>query len=494
MNTRNEDTTSTSQHSADGVQKISSEEIDKISTCLGLGFILQNSDQKEHKGIYDALGKRLFDIIKDIFDMRDIPKEFHLQIFQQLGYKYVATLMNCPYYSIIRTISTLPEHERLSFLRIVGFDKVRSFIHGEERVKEFFNVMPHETHDFLKKILFLYDIKITCNGSRPALSRAKKDTEYLDLSESKTEYCRIENPIQITDEIVFGQGVLKKNYRCHYVIYNTLQDSIEGVADKFFDLMQLIDDNKKIFVAHEWGTNHYYQLSWINGNFMHTDTAYADWHSTDMPYERELFNDIIPLPNGKWMILSQEDNNVINIYKGWYIDILDPETFRLSRMLNVHRDQYEFMDHLTLMPDGRTVLTWSDHTVKPEVEGCCLTTYSICLINTDDYSVQRLILPIDPRAVEGNIKHVNVQDNQIEIEISAHNNDGSKSDLYYSFEYQDLRLTNDSVQLEDELTTETIHSIKRNKNPFHLFDNSNNDASSTYSAAEGSQFGVVHRF
>ncbi len=421
--------------------------LNEVLNCYHLGQILRSLDQQEHPKLYEKLGTRLPNVIvQNLVDIRGIPKEFQLQLFQHLGYQYISSLVSCADHLLV-SLPVLPKQARLSFLKLVGFEKVRSFIFDESDVQKLLAMMPINTHDFLKKILFLYAIKINCIGSKSNLTLPVQEVKDVDLSGSYTSYSHIQNPIQITEHIVIGKAWRKNSMCKDLAVFKIMQgqvvEVIDVMADIAMDALKLIDKDKKIFLVKESETNRYHEVIWIDGKLKRTKTASAQWHLSFSRNDTELFKDMVPLADGTWMILSQERTRVINKIKGWYIDILDPKTFTLSRKLNVDCNQYKSVDRLALLPDGKTILAWDGYS---EVEVKCSSgafssnVYSICLINVSDYAAQCFILPIDPKETPGKIKQINVQDNRIEIEISVKVDRNTSSSKYYSFSYQSLNL------------------------------------------------------
>jgi hypothetical protein len=139
--------------------------------------------------------------------------------------------------------------------------------------------------------------------------------------------------------------------------------------------LALLDKEKGAFLIREKNiTNRYDKLLWKDKKLSIVSSAFTHCNPE---FIAERYNCMISLPDGRWMILSREDNHIGNNYKGWSIDRLDPNAFEISRKLNVHRDEYAYVNRLILLPDGETVLAWDANSPVDTVSDYSSNSYRI---------------------------------------------------------------------------------------------------------------------
>lgn len=413
--------------------------IDEIKKCDDLGAVFRHLPVEEHSLVYERLGHRLYSIVDNLFDTRDIPKTLHPVLFQKLGLRHLASLVDNGYY-LKTTLAQLPDSSRFPFVELVGFDKIRGYLRNENESVALLELMPKETHATLKKHFVLFEVAVE-KVPEPDITPPKKKTTF-PLKSDKTGYSDLYDPIILDEHRVLGFSSIKSEncfYRRHLVLYNHQEDRIESQFPKL-SFVKKVSTNT--FVAHQFNTNLLYKLEWLNQKLICTKNAYIQWHENG----EERFESMISLSPNKWLLLSLESNAAINTYKGWYIDLLDIENFSLERVLTVHRDQHCYVTQLSLLPDGNTLMAWDNFsTVKPKEENCCSTTFQICLIDSSNFKAQTFTLPIDPKQYAGTLNKVITDEKQVRLEIATEPNflwQKSNSlgfNYHFNFQYKALK-------------------------------------------------------
>lgn len=232
----------------------------------------------------------------------------------------------------------------------------------------------------------------------------------------------------LTNEYVIGMGVYNDYPYALTIYHKTLKKVV--YQDHSLEFLTVIDGEQGIFLSrsnnyHERGV--YYEKYCIRkGHIFKITETFVPFHPE---FNAEHFNSIIPLPGGSFFILNQESNSYSSNYKGWTVDILKPESFEVKRALTFDRNQFIYVNRCVLLPDKQTVLAWDDTT---RISLYNKEKYQqICLINTNDFSVQLVNLPIDAGKISGTISNVTVEGDKTLIKITPSQHYASPR--YFSF-------------------------------------------------------------
>lgn len=98
----------------------------------------------------EKLGQWLLGTIKDYADvLHNFKKNIRPSLFQQLGYSYLAGLIDRSTY-LIDSLRYIPQEDRLAYLKLIGLERVKSFISKASEQESLFNLMPADSHEQLK--------------------------------------------------------------------------------------------------------------------------------------------------------------------------------------------------------------------------------------------------------------------------------------------------------------------------------------------------------
>lgn len=415
-----------------------------IIYCEDLGEILNRIDRSEISTLLSIIGKeKLSEIVKDLFNLRDVNEAFHSKLFQFLGYEYIAKLIDNKYY-LIKTLEQIPLPDRLDFvLNKVGAEKLRAYVKSDEQLDELLRMIPKSNHQLIKNVVLLYKVSINKIDYTPQQNREEIETKIPQ---------QMKNSRIFDNQFIVGNHL--QNYRYRFVIYDTANKKIHYENSNYYEIIYL-DDNA--FLVHEYFSNTFRRIEYQNQKFYETDTIYCPWDKETA----ERYQCMIELPNKKWMILSTETNNIINDYKGWYIDIFDPISMTIEHKLSIDRDSHNtFPTQLKLLPDGKTVLVWDafgDH-----------KKHEISLIDITNFTIQTVTIPIP---VKGKLKQIDITDtNQIMLVIETE----GKYLMTYQFNYERLSSsfnqspTRFSGSLFSQAETTVGYKTENDYKPIHI--------------------------
>lgn len=407
-----------------------------------LEHILEKMPDCHHEMFYQKLDFRLPKIVHNCCELSRLPHCHRIPILKRLGYQhFVKDISNLRYLSFVAT--AIPAAERLSLIDDIGIKKIRGFIRSNDDLGELCKVISIEPtqQSLLLNQLICFVGEIEKTTVMPLQSKREKP-QFIALDAERIACFYIKHPETNKRENYFA--VVRVETNEIEFARTDLCLLCEPDNNTFYLMDDLPKEGKQNFPA-------LHKYVWTGNEMQYQNIACMFGHR----YGEKILC-TIKLPNRNLLILSREENYVINHCKDWFLDLLDYKTFTIKRMLNIHKDQHVYVNQLTLLPDGATVLAWDDFCKVTKKRGGGVYTeraYRVCLIDLKTFSVQTITLDID---IEGKMKNVSLHNNQQTILTVKHRPSYNEQEKKYSsfiFHYQPVKaLPNEKYSFKNAFT------------------------------------------